>query len=91
MGLWLHGSDSGIVLGICTSMDGSLVMIDLNKVVHTSDGIWLEGRLLSPQQSAEYVFKSKELLSNPFKSGSIEFKLFVDRLLELTSEAIGND
>lgn len=26
MGLSLHGSDSGIGLGICTSMDGSLVM-----------------------------------------------------------------
>ena len=45
---------------------------------------------LTPEEMAEYVHASGDLIFNPYPSGSIEFKLFVDRLLELTSEA-GND
>ena len=53
-------------------------------------GVWFDGKKLTPKEAAEYVFKSKDLIENPFESGSLEFKLFVDRLLELTSEA-GNE
>ena len=43
---------------------------------------------LTPEEMAEYVHASGDLIFNPFESGSIEFKQFVDRLLELTSEAV---
>ena len=66
MGLCLHGSDSGIVLGICTSMDGSLVM-------------------MTPEQKAEQVYKSGDMIANPYPTGSLEYHRFINRLLELTS------
>ena len=69
MGLSLHGSDSGNGLGICTSMDGSLVM-------------------MTPEQKAEYVFKSGDLIANPYPTGSLDYHRFINRLLELTSEAV---
>jgi len=37
---------------------------------------------LTPEEMAEYVHASGDLIFNPFESGSLEFKLFVDRLLE---------
>ena len=40
---------------------------------------------IMPAEMAEYVYASGDLVFNPFESGSIEFKQFVDRLLELTS------
>ena len=46
---------------------------------------------LTPEEMAEYVHASGDLIFNPYPSGSIEFKLFVDRLLELTSEAVNDD
>ena len=40
---------------------------------------------LTPEEMAEYVYASGDLVFNPFERGSVEFKQFVDRLLELTS------
>lgn len=40
---------------------------------------------LTPAEMAEYVYASGDLIFNPYESGSLEFKQFVDRLLELTS------
>ena len=88
MGMSLHGDDNRANLCICTNMDGGLVMENLDRVVINAEGIWLFGFLLGPIEAAEYVFKSKDLIENPFESGSLEFKQFVDRLLELTSEAV---
>ena len=65
-------------------------MDKFGRAIVNSEGMWLWGFLLSPKEAAEYVFESKDLIANPYPSGSIEFKLFVDRLLELTSEA-GNE
>ena len=40
---------------------------------------------LSPAEMAEYVYASGDLIFNPYESGSLEFKQFIDRLLDLTS------
>jgi len=68
VGLSLLGFDSGIGLGICTSMDGSLVMDNL-----------------TPEQKAEQVYKSGDMIANPYPTGSLEYHRFINRLLELTS------
>jgi len=46
---------------------------------------------LTPEEMAEYIFASGDLLFNPYDKGTVECKLYIDRILELTSEAIGND
>jgi len=45
---------------------------------------------LTPVEMAEYVHASGDLIFNPYEKGTDDCGLFVDRLLELTSEA-GND
>jgi len=62
-------------------------MDNSDKVVINAEGIWLFGFLLGPIEAAEYVFKSKDLIENPFESGSLDYHRFINRLLELTTES----
>ena len=41
---------------------------------------------LTPEEMAEHVFKSGDLLPNPYDSGTLEYHRFINRLLELTTE-----
>ena len=41
---------------------------------------------LTPEQKADLVYESGELILNPYDSGTLEYKRFIDRLLERTSE-----
>ena len=42
---------------------------------------------LTPEEMAEYVHASGDLIFNPYPSGSLNMKLFIDELLRLTTES----
>ena len=40
---------------------------------------------LTPEQMADLVYESGELILNPYPTGSLDYHRFINRLLELTS------